>query len=263
MKRFRSALFWLVVIGVVWVQREGCNEPQTQRSSVAPRATAQPAGARLPGLAGVQRLPIPIDDTRPGAQALLTRNFYFIFDGSGSMNDGPDNTCKRDVKFTRKIDGAKWAVREFLKLVPADINLGLYVFDSRGESEVLPLAPAQRAVFVKAIDAVAGGGGTPLAQAIRTGTDRLVRQYQQQLGYGEFRLIVVTDGIADHIPEAATYAAQHGMPIYAIGLCIGNAHPLRQYAVSYRAADSFADLAAGLEGTLAELPAFDATVFDK
>ena len=32
--------------------------------------------------------------------------------------------------------------------------------------------------------------------------------------------------------------------------------------VSYRAADSFKDLAKGLEGTLAELPAFDPSAFD-
>ena len=66
--------------------------------------------------------------------------------------------------------------------------------------------------------------------------------------------MVVTDGRADKIPEAARYAAHFGMPIYAIGLCIDEDHPLRRYAVSYRAADSFDDLAQGLEETLAELP---------
>src|SRR5439155_18012498 len=100
------------------------------------------------------------------------------------------------------------------------------------------------------------------AAAIRFATDRLVKQYQLQRGYGEFRVVVVTDGIADAIPEAATYAATYGIPIYAIGLCIGQDHALRQYAVSYRAADSFNDLATGLEQTLSELPTFEAASFE-
>ena len=62
--------------------------------------------------------------------------------------------------------------------------------------------------------------------------------------------------------EAARYAAHFGMPIYAIGLCIDEDHPLRRFAVSYRAADSFSDLAQGLEETLAELPSFDPTEFE-
>ena len=73
--------------------------------------------------------------------------------------------------------------------------------------------------------------------------------------------MVVTDGQADKIPQAARYAARFGMPIYAIGLCIEDDHPLRRHAVSYRAADSFSDLAQGLEETLAELPSFDPTEF--
>jgi hypothetical protein len=39
-------------------------------------------------------------------------------------------------------------------------------------------------------------------------------------------------------------------------------HPLRQFSVSYQAADSFADLSKGLSETLAELPVFDVTQFD-
>ena len=100
-----------------------------------------------------------------------------------------------------------------------------------------------------------------MAQAIRYGTDQLIRQYQRQLGYGEYRLVVVTDGIAEEIPQAALYAAQYGIPIYAIGLCVEANHPLRNFSVSYRAADSFRDLQKGLEATLAELPNYDVTEF--
>ena len=126
-----------------------------------------------------------------------------------------------------------------------------------------PSAPATGSAFLSAVNGIRAGGGTPLAAAISFATDRLVEQYRRQLGYGDYRLVVVTDGRADKIPEAARYAAYYGMPIYAIGLCIDDDHPLRRYAVSYRAADSFADLAAGLEETLAELEDFDVTDFEE
>ena len=47
-----------------------------------------------------------------------------------------------------------------------------------------------------------------------------------------------------------------------IDVIVGERHPLRQYAASYRAADNFADLARGLEETLAELPDYD-TAWDE
>lgn len=211
----------------------------------------------------ISRVNIPLDDTAIGTQPSLTRNMYFIFDGSGSMSAPPDKFCKGDKRFKRKIDGAKWAVKEFLKKVPKDINIGLYVFDSMGTYEAVPLGPNNFAKFIKAVNNIKPGGQTPLAESIRTGTDKLIKQYKKQLGYGEFRIVAVTDGIAVGIPGAAIYAAQRGIPIYAIGLCIGQDHPLRNWAVSYRAADNFSDLAKGLEETLAETPVFDLKEFEK
>ena len=208
------------------------------------------------------RIEIPLDESLAGDEASLVRNFYFIIDGSGSMARRTGRACRGDQRFRDRLEGAQWAVQEFLKKVPEDVNIGLYVFDTRGQREVVPLAAGNRDRFLSAVNGIWAGGGTPLADAILQGTDKLVAQYQHQLGYGEFRLVVVTDGQADKIPEAAQYASRYGMPIYAIGLCIDEDHPLRRHAVSYRAADNFSDLAQGLEETLAELPSFDATEFE-
>ena len=201
---------------------------------------------------------IPIDDA--DGIASLTRNFYFIFDGSGSMGDMPAGA---EGSFKNKLEGAKWAVKEFMKNVPSGVNLGLYVFDYQGRRETLALGPDNRNKFLRAVEEIKHGGGTPLYEAITFGADQLVKQYKQQLGYGEYRLIVVTDGIADHMTSAARYAHRFGMPIYTIGLFIGEDHPLRQYSMSYRAADSFEDLARALEETVAELPSFDITEFQE
>lgn len=214
-----------------------------------------------PHLARIKKKEISLDQNDPEAKISLARNFYFIFDGSGSMSDAPDRDCLGETQFPLKLQGAQFAVQEFLKKVPDDIQIGLLVFDYAGTREVVPLGTGNRQQFMTAINAVDAGGGTPLANAIRFGAGQLKKQYQRQLGYGEYRIVVVTDGIAKKIPAAATYAMEYGFPIYAIGLCVRENHPLRDYALSYRAADSMEDLTKGLEDTLAELPVYDAQSF--
>ena len=208
-------------------------------------------------IAAVQKAEIPLVQDVPGAEASLDKNVYVIFDGSGSMGDN----CGSDERFRNKLEGGKWALGEFLKKVPEKTNLGLYVFDYSGEREIVPLSSNNRAQFVAAVNAISAGGGTPLAEGMRFGTERLVKQYQKQLGYGGFRLVVVTDGEADGIPDAALHAAKYSIPIYSIGLCVGADHPLRAYSFSYKAADNIQELAKGLEETLAESNVFDATEF--
>ncbi len=203
----------------------------------------------------VEEVEIVFDEEE--GEASLVRNFYFIFDASGSMED----VCSGK----RKIEGAKEAVNSFLTKVPKEANLGLLVFDgsdNEGFREVVPIGPGNRERFRNEINAVAANGGTPLAEAMHFGVDRMITQYKKQLGYGEYRLIIVTDGEADHIPKAARYALKYKIPIYAIGLCMDNLHPLKNYALSYREANNYEDLAKALEETVAEAEYFDATEFN-
>ena len=83
----------------------------------------------------------------PAGTASLTRNFYFIFDGSGSMSESLNRQCKGDRRFGSRLEGAKWAVEQFLPLMPRDVNLGLWVFDSYGNSERVLLGPDNREPF--------------------------------------------------------------------------------------------------------------------
>jgi Ca-activated chloride channel family protein len=223
----------------------GCGDKQAKKPESEREAVQQAQPDR------VEHMEIPLDD--PDGEVSLSRNFYFIFDGSGSMRE----ECAGQVK----IRGAKEAVRRFLAKIPDNANLGLFVFDAQGTREVVPLSGDNRDEFMQAIDNVQSGGMTPLAEAIRFASDRLVAQYKKQLGYGEFRLIAVTDGLAKEIPGAARYATRYGIPIYAIGLCIEGDHPLRAHALSYREANNYEDLERALEETLAELPSYDPTEF--
>lgn len=193
----------------------------------------------------------------------LTRNFYFVIDGSGSMGDRP-KVSEGDQQFTTKIEGAKWAVREFMKKVPADVNLGLYIFDHNGSREVLPIGADNREQFLKAVEDMYADGGTPLGESIEQGVESLVKQLRSQLGYGEFRLIVVTDGEVNAwtLNRGVGAAIKNGIPIYTIGFGLGEDHPLRQYSVTYQAADSAQDLEKALVEATSEMDQFDPSVFE-
>ncbi len=205
----------------------------------------------------------PVNLLAPGekGEVSLKRNFYFVFDGSGSMNDPPRNG-DGDKRFTSKIEGAKWAVREFMNKVPKDVNLGLYVFDQAGRREVLPLGANNRSQFLDDIANIQAGGATPLGAAIGQGSIALEKQYQKQLGYGDFRLIVITDGDAtDNLDSGVREAARFRIPIYTIGFDMDSTHALRKHSISYRAATSAQEVEQALESAAGELDIFDPSNF--
>lgn len=186
------------------------------------------------------------------------RNFVFVIDGSGSMGD----RIPGQSQFADKLEGAKWAVEQFLAQVPDDVQLGLIIFDGRGAREVLEIGPNNRTEFLSAVQAMSAGGGTPLYQSVVLGVDQLVAQYKKQLGYGEFRLVVVSDGQAYSIVDAGLYAEKYRIPLYTIGLCMEEEHELVKWSVWYRSAQNMSDLAKALTETLAETETFDPTEFE-
>jgi hypothetical protein len=240
--------------------KEACAMYRQTRSSALLCLIASLAMALMAGAEAQTERP---SQTADAGEASLARNFYFIVDGSGSMSDSLTKQCRGDKRFSSRLEGAKWAVEQFLPLVPADVNLGLWVFDTNGNSERVPLSLDSRGPFLIAVKKIRAGGKTPLTEAIEQGVNRLVQQREKQLGYGEFRLIVVTDGEATGrpLPRAVAYARERRVPIYTIGLCLSADHELRRFSVSYRPADSIEALKLGLEETLAETVMFDPQTF--
>ena len=119
---------WLLILSLVPL---GCGR-------AASRPATTPAGSSA--TSATQRAEISLEGVDGSAET--TRNLYFVFDGSGSMGD-PLKRNRGGKKFKTKIEGAKWAVREFIQTVPDDVQLGLFVFDGHGAREVLPLGPEQ------------------------------------------------------------------------------------------------------------------------
>ena len=199
---------------------------------------------------------------QPGAVAadLTARNFYVVFDGSGSMSE---RACQGDG---RKIEQAKAALAVFAKAAPRNANIGLLVFDSKGISERVPLGLDNREEFMRQIAAVQPSGGTPLSNAITQARQRLEVQARRQHGYGEYNLVVVTDGEASsgQDPRAAVndMLARSPIVLHTIGFCISASHSLNQKGRTvYRAANDRADIERGLEAVLAEAPKFSADKF--
>jgi uncharacterized protein with von Willebrand factor type A (vWA) domain len=213
---------------------------------------------------------VPVNNPASVEQAIITfdvhgevslaKNFYFLFDCSGSMSE--------NCSGKEKIKGAKEAMLRFLKQIPTDANTGLIAFgvnNDLGCKEMLLLGKNDYSALEKAISPLEPTGKTPLAEAITLGVDRLVKQYKKQLGYGEYRLIVITDGnnTEGNLERSCKNLARYGfISLYSIGLCMDTDNPLKSVALSSRDASNYEELEKALLETAAETDVFDSSVFD-
>jgi len=174
-----------------------------------------------------------------------------------------------DVKCSagrKKIDVAKEAVTEWSKTLPADANIGLVAFHNKGWI-FGKLGQTNRNDFIKGVQSLIYGGKTPLSKAFQHAYKDITLQGQKQLGYGEYTIVVVTDGIANNpgqlFQTVKKIQAVSPITIYTIGFCIGEKHSLNQPGKTiYKAADNPEALRQGLNEVLAESVAFDDSEFN-
>jgi len=191
---------------------------------------------------------------------LLRSNYYVVFDGSGSMSQ---KGCSGD---TSKEIAAKNALVEFSRIVPANANLGMLVFDDHGISERTPLGINNREQFRLQVRQTYANRGTPLYSSIKMAYNKITQQAKKQLGYGEYHIIIVTDGEADdnENPRKLVDKIISSTPIViqTIGFCINTRHSLNQPGKTiYKAATDIQSLKQGLKDVLAESPSFSAQQF--
>lgn len=236
-----------------------CSDPQVPASNTE-AAAAAPALTSLYSLKATDNSWPAMEGVDKLAENPLTANFYIVFDGSGSMG-GDQCTNGRS-----KMDEAKAAVSQFLGRIPSTANVGLFVFDMDGISERAPLGQNSRADLVNIINASRAGGGTPLSAAIEQGYSALTTQAKRQLGYGQYNLVVVTDGEASpgFDPGAVVGQVLQRSPVilHTIGFCIGEDHSLNQKGRAYyKAANDPKSLEKGLSDVLAEVLDFSVNQF--
>jgi uncharacterized protein YegL len=229
------------------------DDPVASAADEAATAAAD-APAAWPPLGDDAPAPLPVEQ-------LGVANYYVLLDGSGSM------LARGCSGSSNKINAAVSALERFIGTVPADANLGFATFDAAGIDERVPLARDNRDAFQQQLSRVRAAGGTPLASSIELAERQITAQAQRQLGYGEYHLVIVTDGRPDPPREDPTEVvdrllAETPIVVHTIGFCIGDDHVLNQPGRTfYLAADSREDLERGLDSVLAESPSFDVAAF--
>lgn len=265
----RRLMIMVWVAAALFMLTPGCGEDESQKSTAPPPEKTTTAGpetvskteSRPPEKKNVW--PYLSQDYKVAlADDLLAKNYVLIFDGSGSMGETDCGGGRA------KIIAAREAVMEWSKTVPGSANLGLVSFHAGGEQmTVLDLGVGNREEFIKTIQRIQAGGKTPLTNAFKQAFLILEKQAQSQLGYGEYVIVVVTDGIANN-PNNLTSAVGRilkstPIDIYTIGFCISGTHSLNQKGrTMYRSADNPEQLRQGLKEVLAETEEFDIADFN-
>ena len=194
--------------------------------------------------------PVPVYQF-PQYDGKTTPRYWEIFlDTSGSMEGG-------------KLAEAKRAIEEFLTTAPGELAIGLAVFRGDGTIiQVVPIAHDNRQSIMNRLPVLRAGGGTPLTEAVQFCSEQLAQQMEQSYGYGEFNLLVVTDGEADDkktlaqavqvMQERNVYGAP--MLLSTIGFQLNEEHSLKQGSLKYlEANDSAGLLSAMQEATRSEI----------
>jgi Ca-activated chloride channel homolog len=241
--------------------------PPSGKASVTPAPTQTPVPAQTAvNTANYSMRPTDnkwptMQDTKSAVDNnLVKKNYYLVFDGSGSMNEVNCSNGKA------KIAVAKQSVTQFISKIPTDANIGLAIFDNNGVYEGAKLGQSSKQQAIEQINHATAGGGTPLNAVIDHAYKSLSQQAQKQLGYGEYHLVVVTDGVAsngqDPSDTVQKLIQESPVVLHTIGFCIAGNHSLNQAGVTiYKSANNPTELARGLESVLAEVDDFNVNSF--
>lgn len=212
---------------------------------------------------------LSVDDAQPSDAGMVLdqnrvrRNYVLAIDASGSMGDNDNCAPNNDPKFTV----VRPAVEEFLRSLGPDDYLALMSFQGEQADVLVPLGPVNSGVIFVAMSQIVPNGGTPIGKTLLRASEILEDQAQRQAGYGEYTIVLVTDGAASD-PERMNEALDlitlnTPIVIQTVGFCIRNNHALNDPSrVVYRSADDGEALRAGLAAAVAEAEDFTAGGFE-
>ena len=185
----------------------------------------------------------------------IVDNVVVVLDDSGSMDER-----LRSDRNTTKMEAAKVALVKVLDQLPSDAHVGVIMLSgSHGGRWLLPLGAVNKAQVTEKVQSIGAGGGTPLGERIKDGTDVLLTK-RDSAHYGSYRLLVVTDGEANdqrlvdlYLPDIMS----RGITVDVIGVDMAGDHSLATQVHNYRRADDPASLEAAIKETFAETPQDD------
>lgn len=180
-------------------------------------------------------------------------NVVILLDGSGSMRYNMGSTGQT------RIDTARAALRKVLETIDDGTRIGLLVFNERlADKWVHPLGPLDRKSLSRSLGTISPLGGTPLGEYLRTAANALLEAREKNMGYGTYRMIVVTDGEADDSRDVDRIVPQimgRGLTVDVIGVAMKQSHTLATKVNSYRRADDPEALVKALKEVFAEIQA--------
>lgn len=216
------------------------------------------AGLALPGPAAGASSEAAPGATREAPQAgdeMQAEHVLILLDASGSMTtqmEGPD-----PARMITRMEAAKQAISKVIEGLPGGVRIGLMVFSSRdGLDWAYPIGPLDKAKFRAGLLPIEADGGTPLGEYLEKAANALLAKRQELKGYGDYRLVVVTDGEAEdpeRMDSAATQLLSRGITLDVVGVQMAEAHALSAKAHSYREAGDLAGLEKAIRAILAEI----------
>jgi von Willebrand factor type A domain len=174
-----------------------------------------------------------------------------VLDDSGSMAES-----LRGQRRLSRMGAAKRALRAAIAQLPPETELGIVRLNGTrdGSPWVVPFGPLDVSRAQSAVLSVEAEGGTPLGEFMKIAADELLKARQQQ-HYGEYRLLLVTDGEANDPELVETFLPQimaRGLSIHVIGVDMDQDHSLATRVHSYRSANDETELTQAVQEVFAE-----------
>lgn len=204
---------------------------------IAENPTKQPEPLKWPG--EITNLEEVFQDD----ENMYARSFLVVFDVSGSMRGN-------------KLEDGKTALKRFVEHLKSSDYIGLVPFSSENHVALsLGRSDKVNQDFLSQVEQLRADGGTELVRAMKTAYTELTRQGQRQLGYGEYTMVIVTDGRSANnpLPYVRFLIEETPIQVYTIGFHIGSDHALNLHGqTNYVEANNLDELTEGLKGALAE-----------
>lgn len=175
-----------------------------------------------------------------------------VLDDSGSMRQN----MARSRSASSRMQAAKAALAQVIEQLPPETQLGIFTLNRnrRGDHWIIPIAPIDKASAIAQIEGLRADGGTPLGASLKSAADNLL-SIRERLVYGDFRLLVITDGEATDRELLDAYLPDllaRGLTLDVIGVDMLDEHSLANRSHSYRRADDEASFAEAITAVFAE-----------
>lgn len=198
-----------------------------------------------------------ICQAQPTQTNIYADNIMIVFDASGSMGYAMSQTDSRE-----RLPIAQKALKQVLQKIPDNSNIGLFVFGNIKNDNPVQIGPKDLTRLNSAIDAIRTGGNTPLGAYMQRASNQLLEQRQKNLGYGRYKLLVVTDGEAtdgDLMQKVAREVIRRNLSLEVIGVAMTGNHTLSNTCTVYRAANDEESLNRAMAAAVAETKAIPAS----